>query len=147
MLTPFTRKLKQTNVFFLWLLFVLVVISAIFSLFFKEKSTEKIESLEIVSVEAVLEKKTKGWESPFVYRVSAIIKNQNEKFILKEVSYLIFAKDGEGNVIEKKDGRIELQSNDLREIKDSISLNKKGKNISFEILNVKWARSQKESVK
>ena len=147
MLTPFTRKLKQTNIFLVGLVFVLVIISAILPLFFKKESTEKIKSIEIGKVKAILEEKTKGWEPPFVYKVSATIKNPNKKFILKEVSYLISAKDGDRNIIEKKNGKIELQSNDSKKMKDSISLDKRGKNISLEILNAKWARSQKKSVK
>jgi hypothetical protein len=138
MLTPFTRKLKQTNVFLSGLIFVLAIAAIIWFFVSKPEPIGEIESLEIGEIKSVLKTKERGWEPPFTYKVSAKIKNPNEKFIAQEIEYIFEAKDEKNTIIQKKEGGTDLGKSEEEEVKEEITLDKPGKNINFNITRVKW---------
>ena len=142
MLTPFGRKIKQTNIVLSFLVFLLLI-AAIFWFFYKKpEPLGKIEGLQITDPQ--IQMKSKGSKPPFVYEVSVQIKNPNLRFIAKNVDYILEIKNEKGEVLTQKKGECELEENKEKKIQEELSIEKPGKTFHFRITNVNWQRVEKK---
>lgn len=144
MLTPFTRKLKQGNVFLSWIIFLLVIIGSIWLFLGRPEPQGEIKSLKVENVRAILKEKEKKWEPPFTYKVLADIINPNENFNAKKVNYIFEIKDKNQKVMIKKEGKVEeVRAQERKIIEEEVTLQSAGENFSFQLLKAKWERIAK----
>ena len=140
MLTSFQRKLKQADIALAYLVFPLAIAAFVWYFAAIPSSEGEIKSIEIGKVEASIKTKEKPWEAPFTYIVSVSVKNPNEKFFLEKINYLFEIKDESGKSLVKKEETIEIKENEDKKIKDELAIEKRGKNLSFEITGAEWKR-------
>lgn len=142
MLTPFTRKLKKTNILLGWLLFFLAIAAIIWFFISVPEATEEIKSLKISEVKADLIEKERGWEPPFTYIISAKILNPNQNFTVPKMDYFFEIKDDQQNIISQIKNQTSINEDEEKEIKEKIVLEKSGKTLRFKIENIEWRRAE-----
>lgn len=140
MLTFFSRKLKQTNILLGWFLFLLTIFVVVWLLLARPAPKDKIAALSIEKIGGILKKKEKPWQPPFTYQVFAKIQNPNEKFLSSKVDYIFQIKDSKDKTLVQKEGTVKINQKEKKEIKEEITINSAGKNLTFEIKKIHWAR-------
>lgn len=140
MLTPFSRKLKQTNILLGGFLFLFAIFVVVWLLLARPVSQGKIEALLVEKVGAILVKKEKSWQPLFTYQVFAKIQNPNEKFFVEKVDYIFQIKDSKDKPLGQKEGTAKISQNEKKEIREEITTTTAGKNLTFEIKKIHWRR-------
>ncbi|MCZ2845788.1 MAG: hypothetical protein O2U61_04720 [Candidatus Bathyarchaeota archaeon] len=141
MLTPFGRKIKQTNVFFGWIIFLIVVVGFICFLVARPQTVGEIRSLEIKDIQAELKSKEKIWQPPFTYTLTASVINPNEEFSANKVNYIFKVLDDAQRVIAEKKGTIEILPKQNKKVQEEVTINNEGKNFNFKLTGSKWERA------
>lgn len=142
MLSPFGRKLKQINVFFGFLIFLVGIAALIYFLVAPAPSDEELKSIEIKNLNAQLQEDENPSEPPFTYLVSVQLKNPNEKFFVEKLNWVLEATDSSGKTINKISGKDSLKEGEEKTIQKEIILQKESSALSFKIIKANWAQQK-----
>jgi len=143
MLTSFGRKLKQINIILGFLTFFLGIAALVWFFLAKPPENEtEIKGLEINNFSVEFQSDQAPSDPPFFYEIVVSLKNQNEKLDADLVYWEIKVQDENNKVIAKKEGTTEIKGNEQKEVKEEISIDKQGKNVSFEIVKIKWKEKE-----
>jgi len=135
MLTPFHRKIKQINVFLVFLIFLLIIGGGILFFFFKTKKIT-LKPISIVDFKGEIVS-----QNPLSYLFKVTLENPNKNFKAKSIAYILVLQDEEGKTTTKKEGSFSLKGGEKKTFSIKI-IPQRNKNVKafLKVTNIVWEK-------